>query len=149
MTLAPSPRYPGPLTLDRAQSGLQVHRGDGAVFHREGLRGDAEYRDLGLSACTQGKVGIKHIRAIGDTFEPTGWHWHDMQAHFVYVLKGWIVFRFDGVEDEVRLEAGDSISQPCGVPHNVIARSSDLEVLELNLPAVYGTFDVGTESRSS
>ena len=149
MTSASSPRYAGPLTLDRAQSSLQVHRGAGAVFHREGLRADAEYRDLGLSASTQGRVGIKHIRAISDTFEPTGWHWHDMQAHFVYVLKGWIVFRFEGVEDEIRLQAGDSISQPGGVPHNVMARSPDLEVLELNLPAAYGTFDAGGASRPS
>lgn len=135
--------------MDRAQSGLEVRRGEGAAFLREGLRANAEYRDLGLSASTQGRVGIKHIRAVGDSFEPTGWHWHDMQAHFVYVLKGWIVFRFEGLEDAVRLQAGDSIAQPGGVPHNVIDRSPDLEVLELNLPAVYGTFDTGTESRAS
>jgi hypothetical protein len=43
---------------------------------------------------------------------------------------------------EVTLGAGDSLSQPAGVPHNVIARSDDFEVPELNVPAEYGTFDV-------
>ena len=65
-----------------------------------------------------------------------------MQAHFIYVLKGWITFRFAGVDAEVTLQAGEALSQPAGVPHNVIARSEDFEVLELNVPAEYGTFDV-------
>ena len=65
-----------------------------------------------------------------------------MQAHFLYVLRGWITFRFDGVEGDVTLSAGDALSQPAGVPHNVIARSEDFEVLELNVPAEYGTFDL-------
>ncbi len=29
-----------------------------------------------------------------------------------------------------------------GVPHNVVARSDDLELIEINLPAAYGTFDL-------
>ena len=62
------------------------------------------------------------------------------------VLKGWITFRFAGVEGEVTLKAGESLSQPAGVPHNVIARSDDFEVLELNAPAEYGTFDLPPSS---
>lgn len=45
-------------------------------------------------------------------------------------------------EGLVTLRAGDALSQPAGVPHNVIARSDDFEVLELNVPADYGTFDL-------
>ena len=66
---------------------------------------------------------------------PTGWHWHDMTAHYVYVLRGSLTFRFAGVEGDVTLRAGDGLSQPAGVPHNVIARSDDLEVIEINEPA--------------
>ncbi len=29
-----------------------------------------------------------------------------------------------------------------GVAHNVVARSDDLELIEINLPAGYGTFDL-------
>jgi uncharacterized cupin superfamily protein len=136
------PSYSGPKKLTPALSAFHVERGEGASFQREGLRADSEYRDLGLSAATGGKLGVKHIRAIGPFEQPTGWHWHDMHAHFIYVLRGWIKFRFDGVEGEVTLKAGDSLSQPAGVPHNVIARSEDFEVLELNVPAEYGTFDL-------
>lgn len=109
---------------------------------REGLRADSEYRDLGLAAAAGGKYSVKHIRAIGRFEAPTGWHWHDMQAHFIYVLRGWITFRFAGVEGEVTLTAGASLSQPAGVPHNVVARSEDFEALELNVPAEYGTFEL-------
>jgi uncharacterized cupin superfamily protein len=139
MSAPSSPSYPGPKKLSEALSKLRIERAEDAQFHREGLRPDAEYRDLGLAAATGGRFGIKHIRAIGK-FETTGWHWHDMHAHFIYVLKGWITFKFEGVDGEVTLKAGEALSQPAGVPHNVIARSDDFEVLELNVPAEYGTF---------
>ena len=47
-----------------------------------------------------------------------------------------------GVEGDVTLRAGDGLSQPAGVPHNVIARSDDLEVIEINEPAKYGTWNL-------
>jgi quercetin dioxygenase-like cupin family protein len=137
-----APSYPGPKRLDDALTLLRLERGEQARFQREGLRADSEYRELGLSAATGGKLGVKHIRAIAPFEQPTGWHWHDMHAHFIYVLRGWIKFRFAGVDEEVTLRTGDSLSQPAGVPHNVIARSDDFEVLELNVPAEYGTFDL-------
>ena len=136
------PTYPGPRSLHTALSALHIERGEQAVFEREGLRADSEYRDLGLAAATGGRLGAKHIRAIARFEQPTGWHWHDMNAHFIYVLRGWITFGFAGVDGELTLRAGDSLSQPAGVPHNVIARSEDFEVLELNVPAEYGTFDL-------
>jgi quercetin dioxygenase-like cupin family protein len=58
------------------------------------------------------------------------------------VLRGWLTFRFAGVEGDVTLRAGDGLSQPAGVAHNVIARADDLEVLEINEPAEYGTWDL-------
>jgi len=42
----------------------------------------------------------------------------------------------------VTVHAGSGLSQPAGVAHNVVARSDDLELLELNMPAAYGTFDL-------
>jgi uncharacterized cupin superfamily protein len=137
-----TPRYPGPLPLAQALSAFAIATASDATFTRDGPRADVEYRDLGLSAATGGRVGIKHIRAIMPLPKATGWHWHDMQAHFVYVLKGWITFRFAGVDDAVTVQAGSGLSQPAGVAHNVVARSDDLEVLELNMPAAYGTFDL-------
>ena len=135
-------RYDGPLALARALSALALADANTAPFQREGLRADAEYRDLGLANATAGRIGAKHIRALGPLPAPTGWHWHDMTAHFVYVLRGSLTFRFAGVEGDVVVHAGNGLSQPAGVPHNVVARSDDLEVLEINVPAEYGTFDL-------
>jgi uncharacterized cupin superfamily protein len=136
------PRYEGPLPLAQSLSALALATASDAHFTRDGPRADVEYRDLGLAAATGGRVGIKHIRAITPLPKETGWHWHDMSAHFVYVLKGWITFRFADVADAVTVHAGSGLSQPAGVAHNVVARSDDLEVLELNMPATYGTFDL-------
>ena len=135
-------RYQGPLDLAHAHTTLNHVTASEEGFTRDGPRADSEYRDLGLSAASAGRIGAKHIRAIRPFEQPTGWHWHDMHAHFLFVLKGWITFRYEGVEEEVTLGPGDSLSQPAGVPHNVIARSDDFEVIELNVPAEYGTFDI-------
>lgn len=144
MNSASDPTYAGPLALAQALSAFTLTDADAAPFEREGLRADVEYRDLGLAKATQGRIGAKHIRAIRPLPAPTGWHWHDMTAHFVYVLKGWLTFRFAGIEGDVTVRAGESLSQPAGVPHNVIARADDLEVIEINLPAQYGTWDLDT-----
>ncbi|MBI1773877.1 MAG: cupin domain-containing protein [Proteobacteria bacterium] len=138
----PAPRYDGPLDLGHALSLLGSVPLTDANFVREGLRADVEYRDLGLAAATGGRIGAKHIRAIRPFDRPTGWHWHDMTGHFVYVLKGWIAFRFAGVGGEVTVKAGSCLSQPAGVAHNVVGRSDDLELIEINMPAEYATSEL-------
>lgn len=65
-----------------------------------------------------------------------------MTGHFVFVLKGWITFRFRGVDEPVTVQAGGCLSQPAGVAHNVVGRSDDLELIEINLPATFGTMDL-------
>jgi len=141
MNDAASSRYDGPLDLARSLSTFALASGTDAAFTRDGPRADVEYRDLGLAAATNGRIGIKHIRAIMPLPAPTGWHWHDMTAHFVFVLRGSVTFRFAGVDGDVTVTAGSGLSQPAGVPHNVVGRSDDLELLEINVPASYGTFD--------
>jgi mannose-6-phosphate isomerase-like protein (cupin superfamily) len=136
------PRYPGPLALGAGLTRLVVNEAGAAVFTRDGPRADVEYRDLGWAEASGGAIGAKHIRAIRPFDAPTGWHWHDMTGHFVFVLKGWISFRFAGVEHEVTVRAGSSLSQPAGVAHNVVARSDDLELIEINLPVDFGTWDL-------
>ena len=139
--MAKDPQYPGPLCLADAKTKLVVTRLTEDSFQREGPRSNVEYRDLGLSAATAGRVDAKHIRAIRPFDKETGWHWHDMTGHFVYVLKGWLKFRYAGVEGEVLVETGSCISQPAGVAHNVVGQSDDLEIIEINMPAGYGTFE--------
>ena len=142
MPSEPTPHYEGPLPLAKALSALHLAEAGDHAFTRDGPRADAEYRDLGLAAATGGRIGAKHIRAIGPFPKETGWHWHDMTGHFVYVLKGWISFRFAGVEETVIVQAGGCLSQPAGVAHNVVGRSDDLELIEINIPAQYATMEL-------
>jgi uncharacterized cupin superfamily protein len=101
-----STRYPGPLSIADAKTKFVLVPLADDRFQREGPRSNVEYRDLGLSEATGGLISAKHIRAIQPFDKETGWHWHDMTAHFVYVLKGWVKFRYQGVDDEVRVAAG-------------------------------------------
>jgi mannose-6-phosphate isomerase-like protein (cupin superfamily) len=139
---APQTRYPAPLSLQNALSLLQLSEPSNGSFTRDGPRADVEYRDLGLRAATDGRIGAKYIRAIRPFEKPTGWHWHDMTGHFVFVIKGWISFRFAGHDGDVTVKAGACLSQPAGVPHNVVARSDDLELIEINMPADFATCDL-------
>lgn len=137
------PRYGGPKLLSQALT--QLTPGD-ETFTRDGPRADVEYRDLGWAVASGGTIGAKHIRAIRPFEAETGWHWHDMTGHFIYVLKGWLKFRYADVADVVTVAAGRSLSQPAGVAHNVVGRSDDLELIEINLPAAYGTWELGDGS---
>ena len=137
-----APRYEGPLPLPEALSALSLVELSDAGFTRDGPRSDVEYRDLGLAKATGGRVGAKHIRAVAPFGRETGWHWHDMTGHFVFVLRGWIEFRYAGVAEKVRVVAGGCLSQPAGVAHNVVARSDDLELIEINMPAEFGTMEL-------
>ena len=138
-----TPRYDGPRELAQSLTAFARMSAPDATWNREGLRADSEYRDLGLAAAHRTDASASSTSARSSPSpQPTGWHWHDMTAHYVYVLRGSLTFRFAGVDGDVTLHAGDGLSQPAGVPHNVIARSDDLEVIEINEPAEYGTWDL-------
>src|SRR3954453_6285867 len=73
-----------------------------------GRRKFFRYRDLGVSAATGGKLRAQVMEAITGMTEPTGWHTHQCEAQFVFVLKGWVELEFeDGTHS--RSEAGDAI----------------------------------------
>src|SRR4029450_13476214 len=115
-----TPRYDGPRELAQSLTAFARMSATDATWNREGLREDSEYRDLGLAAVTNGRIGAKHIRALKPLTHPTGWHWHDMTAHYLYVLRGSVTFRFAGVAGDVTLHAGDGLSHAAGRAHNTI-----------------------------
>ena len=102
-TSSAPPRYPGPRALAESLSLYARQSAASSTWNREGLRDDSEYRDLGLAGATDGRIGAKHIRALKPMAAPTGWHWHDMTAHYVFVLRGSLTFRFAGIEGDVTL----------------------------------------------
>ena len=107
-------------------------------FKPDGLRPFFEYRPLGLDKLTDGKVGAHVVRARPGMHADAPTHTHALDFQFVYVLKGWAVFEYEGYGQH-RLVAGSTVYQPPGIKHKEIAHSDDLELLEITMPAEFET----------
>src|SRR5690349_18637458 len=110
-----------------------------AKFSRRGLRGYFEYRDLGIARASRGKIVAHVIRARPEKAPHGEWHWHDVDAQFVYVLKGWAVFEYEGI-GRVRMKAGTCFYQPPRIRHREIRHSKDLQMIEVVAPAKFKTY---------
>ena len=119
-------------------AGFSVRHLADSPFVAAGLRACFEYRDLGIEEATGGRFGAHVIRARPGTEAVPQWHTHELEFQMVYVTRGWIAFEYEGV-GEVRLEAGSCVHQPPGIRHRELAHSDDLELLEITLPAEFGT----------
>lgn len=104
----------------------------------DGLRSFLEYRDFGLANATNGAVAASVVRSNGPCEKSTGWHYHDVQVQFVYILNGSVVTQLEQIGD-VALQAGDAMFMPPNMKHNVIDFSEDFEVFEIYVPAEFGT----------
>lgn len=113
-----------------------------ATFER-GLRSFFEYRDLGIKDATEGRVVAHVIRAAGGTDFSSQPHFHETAFQFVYVLKGWIEFEYEG-QGVVRLEAGSSVYQPPEIRHREVGHSPDVELLEIVMPGEFTTNEVSS-----
>ena len=116
-------------------------------FVRRGLRNYFEYRDLGIRRATRGKVVAHVIRARPGKAPHGQWHRHLCDVQFVYVLKGWAVFEYEGA-GRVRMKAGTCFYQPPGIRHREIAHSKDLELIEIVAPADFRTEDAAPPRRA-
>lgn len=114
-----------------------VHAGDTA-FEAKGLRTFFEYRDLGIRAATEGRVGVHVIRARPGSESTPEWHSHVVDFQMIYILKGWFTFEYEGY-GEVTLHPGACVHQPPGIRHREIAHSGDAELIEITLPAAFET----------
>ena len=93
------------------EQSLAASYGEGAVW-KEGLRGFASYRDLGVEKATGGQFRAHIVRVKSEAFDEhhtTGLHRHECDFQFNYCLKGWIKFIYDGHEGEHTFKAGDSV----------------------------------------
>ncbi len=117
-----------------------THRKDGE-FARRGLRSYFEYRDLGIKRATQGRVVAHVIRARAGKAPHGEWHYHDCAVQFVYVLKGWVLFEYEGV-GEVMMKAGSCFYQPPRIRHRELKHSKNLEMIEVVAPGKFKTYAV-------
>src|SRR5438552_1724054 len=118
-----------------------VNHRRGSKFERRGLRSYFEYRDLGIKRATQGKLVAHVIRARPGKAPHGEWHSHDCELQFVYVLKGWVLFEYEGV-GRVMMKAGSCFYQPPNIRHREIRHSKNLEMIEIVGPAAFKTRSV-------
>ena len=118
---------------------LSITHAEDTAFAGDGLRGYFEYRDLGIRASTDGRVGAHVIRAVaGEHASGEPHRHHGLEVQIVYVLKGWVRFWYEG-HGEVLLKPGSCVHQPPGIVHRELEHSSDMELIEITLPAEFGT----------
>ena len=117
-------------------------------FVKRGLRGYFEYRDLGIKRATAGKLVAHVIRARPGKAPHGEWHWHDCKLQFVYVLKGWVLFEYEGV-GKIMMKAGSCFYQPPRIRHRELRHSSDIEMLEIVSPASFKTAEAKPRARKS
>ena len=98
--------------LDRTSTKFSHIRPDDTPFRSEGLRAFFQYRDLGVSEATHGKVIAHLVRANEAPEKGTGWHRHEADFHIVIMLKGWAKFMYD--DQETLVAAGDCVHQRPG-----------------------------------
>ena len=103
-----------------------------------GRRDFFNYRDLAIGEASGGRMRGQVMKAITGMTQPTGWHYHTCDGQFVYALKGWVELEFETGET-LRLEPGDSVFIPGGMPHNELRTSDDVEILEVSVPGELGT----------
>ena len=123
----------------RAKTFSVNHLGD-TKFEKRGLRNYFEYRDLGIADASKGKVVAHVIRARPGKAPEGEWHRHDCNLQFVYVLKGWIRFEYEGV-GEITMKKGTCFQQPPNIRHREIAHSKDVEMIEIVAPANFRTLE--------
>ena len=125
----------------KAYPKFRVSHRKGAKFARRGLRSYFEYRDLGIKRATRGKVIAHVIRARAGKAPHGEWHAHDCKVQFVYVLKGWVLFEYEGL-GQVRMRAGSCFYQPPRIRHRELRHSRNLEMIEVVAPARFKTHKV-------
>ncbi|WP_299738529.1 cupin domain-containing protein [uncultured Roseobacter sp.] len=117
-----------------------IAHADEGKFEGAGLRPFFEYRDLGINAATKGAYGAHVIRAVPGMESPAAWHSHDLDFQMVYIIRGWVVFEYEGTGEHI-LRAGSCVLQPPGIKHREVRHSDDLELLEVISPAGFDTHD--------
>jgi quercetin dioxygenase-like cupin family protein len=107
-----------------------------------------EVRDFGASAPTQGRIGMRMLKAAAPG-GATGWHYDASSSWFV-VLSGSARLEVAG-RPAVTLGKFDAVTIGPGpeMAHDLSAMSDDFKLMELRIPAVYETSDAADPTIAS
>lgn len=130
-TSARDPKQPMQLHIDYASE----------AKYSPGRRTFFKYRNLGVEAASNGRARGYQNTSIAGMLDSTGWHYHECDFQFVYLLKGELILEFeDGTVHH--LSQGDSMFIPGGLRHNEIYVSEDKDSIEFSMPEKIGTVPV-------
>jgi len=104
----------------------------------KGRRDFFSYRDLGVADGSAGTMRAQVMTSSKGMSEPTGWHYHECDGQFIYMLEGWVDLEFEDGRT-IRVEKGDSLFIPGYLRHNEIRTSDKMEILEVSSPGQMGT----------
>ena len=110
------------------------HLADGAQWTPHRLAG-FEARDTTITDNTKGVASVYVVRPNGAAPE---WAAHTADIQFNFVMDGTVTLHGEDV-DAVELEAGDAFVIPPGMQTCLKNPSTNLELLEVNLPGVFET----------
>jgi uncharacterized RmlC-like cupin family protein len=104
----------------------------------KGRRDFFQYRDLQVAEASAGMLRAQVMSSSQGLSRPTGWHFHECDGQFIYMMKGWVDLEFEDGRT-IRVEEGDSLFIPGYLKHNEIRTSQEMEILEVSTPGVMGT----------
>lgn len=104
-------------------------------FHSlPGLEG-FEVRDLQIGVLNGGRAGVQIFRAAKEPMPGPGiWHMHDLDIQIGYIIRGWVLYEFDG-SGEVKAEAGTVINHMPRCRLRILDRSPDYEGIWVKSPS--------------
>jgi quercetin dioxygenase-like cupin family protein len=113
---------------------LQFNQANSWVTGRAGML----YRDL-IPSRLSGAIIASNIMIAQGGPVPDHVHYHSIQFQLIFCTKGWVKVVYEDQGEPFILTAGDCVTQPPGIRHQVLEASDGLEVLEIGLPAEHMT----------
>ena len=101
-------------------------------------RPPAPVATTGVADASAGALRAQVMSSSQGLSRPTGWHYHECDGQFIYMIKGWVDLEFEDGKT-IRVEEGDSLFIPGYLRHNEIRTSEAMEILEVSSPGVMGT----------
>ncbi len=112
----------------------QLKDNDSWVIGRAGML----YRDL-ITDRLGGSIIASHINIPDGGPVPDMVHYHTIGFQLIFCYKGWVKLVYEDQGPPFILEAGDCVTQPPEIRHQVLEASDNLEVIEIGVPADHMT----------
>ncbi|MFN0216828.1 MAG: cupin domain-containing protein [Saprospiraceae bacterium] len=112
----------------------QLQDKDPWVIGRAGML----YRDL-IPDRLGGSIIASHIRIPVGGPVPDMVHYHTIGFQLIYCYSGWVKLVYEDQGAPFILNAGDCVTQPPEIRHQVLEASDKLEVIEIGVPAAHMT----------